>query len=310
MPKDNEKLTIGMLCYDDFHGTWMTIVSALLHHPEVADQIRFVVVDNNPDSKHGKEVANQFASHPKIDYHAISGATASSYKNLVFELARTPYVVCMDCHVMLPPKTLQRLIRFFDANQGSHDLYQGPMVGERMNIIATHMTPAFRGGNFGVWGIDPRGLDEKGAPFEIPMHGMGLFATTRDGWLRYAAGMRSFGSEEGTIHEKYRLAGRKAWCLPFLRWAHRFGRPDGAPYPASNYDKVRNYMLGFREVHLPLDSIIEHYRYKLDNNKQKSESIMQALVDEARMMPEPYIAMPENYKPFLGNSIQVLEDIK
>lgn len=291
-----------MTCYDDFHGVWMTICSAMLHHPEVKDRVRFVIVDNNPGSKHGEETNKHFAKMRNVDYHTVSGVSSTSFRNLVFELARTPYVLCLDCHVLLQPKALERLIRFYTANPNCHDLLHGPLYNESGHVVATHMLPSWRGGNFGVWDTDSRALDPKADPVEIPMHGMGLFACSREGWPRFTAGMRGFGAEEGTIHEKFRLMGRKAWCLPFLGWLHRFGRPDGPKYPNSNEMKIRNYLLTFTEMHLPIDTIVQYWRPKMGEQK------IQELVDWSKTLPKPSLAKPPGYVPFLGQPIRILKD--
>src|SRR5262249_43908404 len=61
------------------------------------------------------------------------------------------------------------------------------------------------------------------------------------------------------IHEKFRQAGRQCWCLPWLRWLHRFGRPQGVAYPNTLEDRLWNYLVGWNELGLPLDSIYEHF---------------------------------------------------
>ena len=70
---------------------------------------------------------------------------------------------------------------------------------------------------------------------------------------------RGFGGEEFYIHEKFRQAGHKCWCLPWLRWLHRFGRPQGVPYPNTFEDRIWNYLVGWSELGLPLDAIYEHF---------------------------------------------------
>ncbi len=105
-------------------------------------------------------------------------------------------------------------------------------------------------------------------PFEISGMGMGLFASRKDAWLGFAPFCSGFGGEEMNIHYKYRLAGRKAICLPFLRWNHRFGRPGGAPYPIPIDAKIRNYVLWANHLGNPLcpngvhvlDRVITHFR--------------------------------------------------
>jgi glycosyltransferase involved in cell wall biosynthesis len=106
-------------------------------------------------------------------------------------------------------------------------------------------------------GYDLSGNED--APFEIFSQGLGMFLVRRESWLGFNPHTVGFGGEEGYIHEKYRKAGRKAICLPFLRWLHRFHRPDGVTYPLTVFNKVRNYVLEFMEIGKPLDEIRHHF---------------------------------------------------
>lgn len=119
---------------------------------------------------------------------------------------------------------------------------------------------------YGVMSNDP--------PFEIFAQGTGLFLTKRESWLgfnKYAVG---FGGEECYIHTKYRQSGRKNVCLPFLKWLHRFDRPDGLKYNITVDSRIRNYILEFMELGLVIDPILEHFN---DYPKKK----MAALITEA-----------------------------
>lgn len=96
-------------------------------------------------------------------------------------------------------------------------------------------------------------------PFEVPANGLGLFACRRSAWPGFNPHFREFGGEEGYIHLKFKKLGPKTVCYPWLRWMHRFGRPGGAKYPRSLWSKARNYVLGFRELGLSLESIHDHF---------------------------------------------------
>lgn len=304
-------LTIGILTHNDYDGVYFTISSIRMHHPEVADRIRYTIVDNSPDTPHGEAVRNLAKNLPNVDYHQVRGVSSSTFKNLNFELARTPYVLHLDGHVLLQPLAISRLLKFYDKYPNCHDLLQGPLYGDDNKVIATHMRPAWRGGNFGTWEIDSRGTSAENDMFEIPMHGMGLFACSRAGWPRFAGGMRAFGAEEGAIHEKFRLMGRKTWCLPFLGWMHRFGRPNGASYQHTNEDKVRNYLAAFKEVHLPTESIREHYKHRImPHDKAKNEAWIDELMMYENHLPASPFVRPEGYVPFLGQQIVQLPDNK
>ena len=52
------KLTIGMATHDDYDGLFFSIQSIRMHHKEVLDDVEFVIIDNNPFSKHGEAIQN------------------------------------------------------------------------------------------------------------------------------------------------------------------------------------------------------------------------------------------------------------
>lgn len=99
------------------------------------------------------------------------------------------------------------------------------------------------------------GINRHDPPFEIPGHGLGVFTCKKNAWLGFNEHARQFGGEELYIHEKFRMHGHKALCLPFLPWVHRFGRANGVRYPLSRWGKVRNYVLEFNELGKSLDDI-------------------------------------------------------
>jgi hypothetical protein len=112
----------------------------------------------------------------------------------------------------------------------------------------------------GVWDDSGLAADPDAPPFEVPMQGMGLFACRRGAWPGFNEAFRGFGGEEGYIHEKFRRAGARTLCLPFLRWVHRFNRPTGVPYRNILEDRIWNYLVGFREFDLPTMEMEEHFR--------------------------------------------------
>ena len=125
----------------------------------------------------------------------------------------------------------------------------------------------------------------KGQPFEIPMQGLGLFFVRKAAWLKFNEHARAFGGEEGYIHEKYRRHGYKTLCLPFLKWLHRFPRPDGVKYTLTLKDKLRNYILGFTELGMDLEPVRKHF---MDEVKRVDQKLWDELLNEAKTLyPEP-----------------------
>lgn len=261
--KRKKLLTIGMAVHRDFPSFAQTMISLLQGHAEIVDQVDFVLVDNDPRSGHGEDCQAWMRSKiPGANYCAVEPAKGPTIsKNLVVNAAQTEYVMCIDSHVSLVPGSIAKLLKFLSAVGVTNDLFQGPLVDEMGRIYATHMNPGISGGNFGRWGtyrengqvIDPADY------YEVPMHGMGLFVTRRDTWAGFHTAMTQFGAEEGYIHEKYRVMGRKCWSLPFLKWWHLFrNKSVELTYPISSEHKFRNMLIGWQEVGLP-SSILDKY---------------------------------------------------
>jgi len=255
------KLTVGMATYDDYDGVYFSLQALRLYHPEIIEETSFLVIDNHPDgpcAESLKALEDTTPHYRYVPFNSHSGTAAS--KNLVFTEADGEFVLCMDCHVFVVPGALQRLLRYFEAHPDTSDLLQGPLVHDDLATIATHFRPDWGSGMYGCWDTDERGRDPDAPPFEIPMQGMGLFACRRSVWPAFNTRFRGFGGEEGYIHEKFRQGGGRTLCLPFLRWMHRFRRPMGVPYTNRWEDRVRNYLIGFRELGLPTAGLESHYR--------------------------------------------------
>jgi len=322
------RLTIGMAHYDDYDGAYFTIQNirkelVFSGNAEVLDFIEFVVVDNNPESNHGKVLErflkNNLPTTNDIRLVKCNENVGTSYtRNRVIEVASGDFVLVMDCHVMLCPvvKVIKRLFELMMDRPNTNDLYTGPLVSDDMKGISTHFNLDWSSGMWGKWGscfkcecgeyftgvpvnkcityrslvkqetIDSCTKCHKKYPtlssfgwkkslvkhgysnvgwsdseeFEIPSQGLGIFFVRRESWLGFNHYCRGFGGEEGYIHEKYRQAGRKCINLSWLKWLHRFNRPNGVKYPLTNINKFRNYMLEFNELGLDTKPVIEHFK--------------------------------------------------
>lgn len=265
------KLTIGMATYDDYDGLYFTIQSIRMYHPEVLDDIEFVIIDNNPDGAHSKSIKQLTGSIKQpTQYIPFNDYKSSFVKGKIFDYAKTPYVLGIDSHVLLEQGIIKKLIDFYDSGADGGNFLQGPLVYDSFDHISTHFDLNWRGHMWGTWGTDPRGQDKNSPPFEIPAQGMGLYSCRKDSWLGFNPLFRGFGGEEGYIHEKYRKAGKKTLCLPFLRWMHRFSRPNGVPFPLTLENKIKNYFIGFEELKLDTAPIYDHF---LKESKQSLETL-------------------------------------
>ncbi len=264
------KLTIGMPTYNDFDGVYFTLQALRVYHD--LQDTELLVVDNY-GCEHTKEFVEGWAKGRYVRATELVGTAAA--KNLVFREASGDVVLCCDSHVLFAPGVIGRLKDYYRAHPDSTDLLQGPLVYDDLQSFATHFEPEWRGQMWGTWATDPRGEDLEGEPFDIPMQGMGAFSCKKSAWLGFNPAFRGFGGEEGYIHEKFRQAGRRCICLPWLRWVHRFGRPSGPPYPLFIEDKLRNYVIGHAELGLDLAPVLNHFLEHL------SEDTVMAVAIEA-----------------------------
>lgn len=309
-------LTVGMATLDDFHGVYFSIQALRLYHPEV----NIVVVDNAPETKHGKFTAALCSNIGAKYIEMPSPKGTSPTRNRVIAESDTEYTICIDPHVMFYHDALSNLL--FDirnGNIGKH-LYSGPLIMDQANSISTHFNREWRMEMYGTWGrawqccpenngikftciqagnevhyfdltdtVSPvegclqcgrplpllgwagheaalqsleyrsLGIDSTDEPFETVGHGLGMFLTRTDSWLKFVDNAYGFGGEEICVHDLYRQQGLKSICLPYLKWIHRFGRPDGNPYVAARYHKLRNYVLWYNRLGKPLDAIKQHF---------------------------------------------------
>lgn len=277
-----------MATYDDWWGVWATINHLRILDRDLLESLNaeFVVVDSNPRGNHSSQVKGLLeywiGSHRNGRYIAMDWASGTSApRDLVFREARGEYVLCVDCHVLLDAGALAGFVQYLNENPESLDLIQGPLLDNGLGLMATHMDPVWGSDlMFGKWGLDPKVNEPNCQPFEIPMHGLGLFGCRKTAWLGFNPAFRGFGGEEGYIHEKYRQAGRKTVCLPSLRWDHRWGYiQDKPPYKCTLEDRFHNYLIGVRELGLDPSPILERFSGRIPDTTF-GKIIKEALVEQ------------------------------
>jgi len=237
-------ISVGMATYGDWDGVYFTVQALRMYHPQVTE---IIVIDNRGDDKLGEWCAYWGKGIVRYErYTEVQGTTQS--RQQVFEVASRDIVFVIDCHVLIMPGA------FDQPFPGGQDLWHGPMCYDDLSFV-THMEDVWRDNMWGVWAEPTRELPEE--PFEIPMHGLGLFGCRKEAWLGFNPEFRGFGGEEGYIHAKFRQAGRRVLCLPWIRWCHRFGK--SGPYRLNGDDRIRNYLLGFEELGLDPKPIYSHF---------------------------------------------------
>jgi hypothetical protein len=255
-------LTIGMATYDDFDGVYFTVQALRLYHD--LDDTELVVVDNF-GCPHTRDFVRDWAGGTYVLATDVVGTAAA--RDMVFRAAHGSAVLCCDSHVLLAPDVVARLKAYHREHPTGRDLLQGPLVYDDGASVSTHFDPVWRDQMWGIWATDPRGSRPDGEPFEIGMQGLGVFSCRTDVWPGFPAAFRGFGGEEGYLHEKFRRAGGRCLCLPWLRWMHRFGRPRGVPYPLTIEDKLRNYLVGHADLGLDPGPVIDHFSRYLPRDR-------------------------------------------
>lgn len=303
---DTKKLSgnpfsVGMAVFNDFDGVYFTTQSLLTHHAPYVGQI--IVVDNNPNDRTRRYVQSIHGTY--VPMPEPKGTAPP--RNEVFRHARHDRVVVLDSHVLLEPgafKSLNEHVTDDDLYHGPliydwgdicathmRNEWRGEMwgiwsqawqhesggpileetgVNGRLEEVMTGIESDVRPEWPNVRGsLRAMGYRQPVSKFEIPAHGMGLWACRRDSWLGFNPEFRHFGGEEFYIHVKYRQAGRKVWCLPDVRWRHRFSdlTTHKIEYPLSLEGKVRNYCIGLKELGLPLDPIYKEFGGRLTKEK-------------------------------------------
>ncbi len=271
---EKKKLTIGMATFDDYDGVYFSAQAIRLYHPEVTDDTEILVIDNNPGGNAAPHLKN-LEKIPNFRYVPCGEKTGTAVRDKIFEEANSDAVLCIDSHVLIAPGAIFRLIKYFNDHPDCNDLLQGPLLHDDLSTKSTHFKPEWNRGMYGVWGYDKRGSENNGQAFDIPMQGLGLFACSKNGWPGFHPGFKGFGGEEGYIHEKFRQRGDRTLCLPFMLWLHRFERPGGVPYTVNWEDRIRNYMLGFQELGLDTQPVIDHFNDHL--GEQATTNILHRL---------------------------------
>jgi hypothetical protein len=263
-PVGHHRLCVGMATFDDFDGVWFTVQAIAMYHPEVADAVSFVILDNHPEGAAATDLKGLDERVPHLRYVPFRGYRSTAARDLIFREADADVVCCLDSHVLLKPGALGALLEYFEENPTSRDMIQGPLLSDDLSsVVGTHFEPTWSDGMYGQWATDARLADGAAGPFEIPMQGLGQFACRREAWPGINSRFRGFGGEEGYLHEKVRQGGGRVLCHPAMGWVHRFTRPSGPPYRPTWEDRVRNYRIGWGEIGWDIEPMEAHFREML-----------------------------------------------
>jgi hypothetical protein len=264
-------LTIGMSTYDDFDGVYFSIQALRMYHEICStDDVEIVVIDNNPSGPHGQKVKSFVSNWVKQKYIPYEDKKSTSVRNEIFKNSSGKYTICMDCHVLFSKGAINNLLKYYSDNPDCKNIVSGPLVYDDLTNLSSEFSPVWRDSMYGIWHTSKENL-EANIPFEINMMGLGAFSCETKYWPGFNENFKGFGGEEGYIHEKFRINGGKAICLPDFKWVHRFGRPNGVKYPLILEDRVWNYFVGWLEItndpnHKVILEAYDHFKNKLPLN--------------------------------------------
>jgi len=248
-------ITVAMPSYGNPKETWFTVQSLRLYQD--VKHVEILVVDNK-----GDDAVKKVCRDCKIRYELSNKVRGTGpVRNAAFEMASEPFVLVMDSHVLLYPDAIKKLKTWLkDHWEDAVNLIHGPIVMSSLNSSYTHYENRWRGQMWGIWPKAQKVRELPTEPIEIEMHGCGLFGCRKDSWLGFHPDCKGFDGVEGVIHEKYRKYGRKVLCLPFLKWVHKFrGKGEAIPYPNIVEERVRNFLLGFKEIGMNPAPIFKHF---------------------------------------------------
>ncbi|MBX3451032.1 MAG: glycosyltransferase family 2 protein [Planctomycetaceae bacterium] len=250
-------LTIGMATFRDNDLLWATLARLrdAMAAVGLASRVELLVVDNEPDGRHGK-LNESLCRSLKATYVPFPSPVGTGPpRDEVVSRASGEWVLCMDSHVMLCEGVLPRLY-VWTLNNPSRDLHHGVLMQSRLvnddgspAINWTHWEPRWgEDGMFGKAARHPAAMDPDLPPFAIPHSGMGLFLARKDAWLGFHPRQRHFGCE-GYVPIKYYQHGRQVWCQPWLRWVHHFrDETVAAPFPTDWRSRAANYLHFWKEL--------------------------------------------------------------
>jgi glycosyltransferase involved in cell wall biosynthesis len=248
--KNAMRWTIGMPSYNNFTEVYFTLQALRMYH-DMRDK-EIIVVDNFGDKYLEKFIKEKGGN--VVRYERATEIQGVSYaKNRIFDTAKGEFVLVIDSHILLKPGC-------FDVEPSGNDFIQGPLLINDCFQYWYEWLPVWRANMWGIWGekVGAEGLPRQ--PIDIWAMGAGFFATRRDSWLGFNEKFRGFGGETGYIQEKYRKAGRRVICYPNMVWLHYFcntGRK--IPFKVNPSDRIRNYLIGFAELGLDINPIINHF---------------------------------------------------
>lgn len=279
-------LTISMATFDDFDGVFFSVQSIRMHQ-DLPEETEFLILDNNPDSAHGKQLKHFAKDVPGMRVVDVIDRKSSFVKYDAFKLAKGDIILGLDCHVLLQTGFIKAMMEYWSWNAKSKNMLTGPLIYDSLKATSEQINPVWRGHDFGIWGDNKEGM-KSGEPFEIPAQGMGCYSFIRANAPEINQGFRGFGGEEWYMAEKVRRNGGVVVCHPKMGWSHRFNWPIRT-FPLTIEDKLHNYYTGWLEIygninHPMMVEMTKHWVSQVGEDIVKT-AIFKAVLGNAFMPP-------------------------
>jgi len=230
--------TIGIPCSGE-HERLAYSLNALFTYHDCSD-IEILIVDDEP-SQNTEDLISF--------YQCKSLPTGEKEKRqVIFENASNDFVLCLLPGVMLFPKVIDKLKVL--PQKYHNDLIQGPI--RNFTQKQTHYESEWSEDGFGV--VANSEIEEVR---EIPMQKLDLFFCRRDNWV----GSHYLGHDEGYVHEKFRQAGRRCLCAPWLLWNTQRKRLK------PNIPRISSYFKMWNEIGWDVNDIVSHFSRKFTVQK-------------------------------------------
>jgi len=275
-----------MATFDDFDGVFFSVQSIRMHQ-DLPEETEFLILDNNPDSAHGKQLKHFAKDVPGMRVVDVTDRKISFVKYDAFKLAKGDIILGLDCHVLLQTGFIKAMMEYWSWNAKSKNMLTGPLIYDSLKATSEQINSVWRGHDFGIWGDNKEGM-KSGEPFEIPAQGMGCYSFIRANAPEINQGFRGFGGEEWYMAEKVRRNGGVVVCHPKMGWNHRFNWPIRT-FPLTIEDKLHNYYTGWLEIygninHPMMVEMTKHWVSQVGEDIVKT-AIFKAVLGNAFMPP-------------------------
>ena len=143
-----------MATYAEFDSTYFTLTALAANHPACA----YLVVDNAPERCPRTEAIARAVGGRYVHRPDLTGT--SKPRDAVFHYAQTPWVMCVDSHVVFETVDVGRgprvsavelLLEWIGKNPTSRDMIQGPLVADDGLQAFSHWTRPAKPGLWGEW---------------------------------------------------------------------------------------------------------------------------------------------------------------